>query len=368
MTIRYVIRPARIQTTPRLIKETLGAQRTLRWPGPSRRKPSILKDFFLVYPPIEETEEYAEIHSNQYNRRNIQQSNSLGLVTPNDDQRRLDLYRSARAFASSNKPEQRWILWHGGFPIPRTCYARDTRATPGQAYAREPGTLQRAGGTELQPRSEPTLGVEPTEQNVERQLPTYYGGWFGGDNTATRSNEIQRLLASRRGSSEASSNRLGVGQQHPDEQCQFIVRPLRHSQGQSYSLRSNETDYAAGREYIQEVYPKNHEYRVIIVRGEPLITLYKRRPEGLHFADAWNHTNGSSFVTVNHPDNDRLRHTDLYDRIRSFPLFKSLDLIGLDVMTAKRGYYAVIEVNLCPALTINNNLERIRAYALSHSF
>ena len=47
---------------------------------------------------------------------------------------------------------------------------------------------------------------------------------------------------------------------------------------------------------------------------------------------------------------------------------KSLDLIGLDVMTAKRGYYAVIEINLCPALTIDNNLERIRAYALSHSF
>lgn len=365
MSIRYIIRPAHIQTTPRLIKETLGAQRTLRWPGPSRRKPSILKDFFLVYPPINETEEYAEIRHNISIREQLDPHNFRG-YSQIDVLSRVDLYRGARAFASASKPEQRWILWHGGFPVPRTCYARDTRATPGQAYAREPGAIQRTRSTGVQPRSGSTVDLEPSEQNVERQLPTYQGGWFGGPDTAEAEEHLRGLLESRSSRSSTRNNirELDGG---PNIAPKYIVRPLRHSQGQSYSLRSNETDYEAGREYIQEVYPKNHEYRVIICRGEPLITLYKRRPEGLHFADAWNHTNGSSFVTVHNPDNDRLRHTDLYNRIRSFPLFKSLDLIGLDVMTAKRGLYAVIEVNLCPALTIDNNLERIRNHVLSHS-
>lgn len=285
MTFRFIIRPASIRTTPRLLKEALRAERTLRWPGPSRVKPSYQKDFFLTYPPIEELEEYAQSFGStaRWNRSNSRSIFREG--HSNLPQCSLDSYTSARTFASGTKPSQRRILSECGFPIPWT--------------------------------------------------------------SATRSNNTTSM----------GNNRLG-----------YIVRPLRHTRGQGWRLTSSPTDFEEGWEYIQEVYPKNHEYRVIAIRGEPLITLYKRRPEGLHYNQPWNHASGSSFVTVHNPNNDRLRHTDVYDRIKSTELFKSLDLIGLDIMIISHGQYVVTEVNLCPAITLEHNLQRIKAHVDSDSF
>ena len=145
----------------------------------------------------------------------------------------------------------------------------------------------------------------------------------------------------------------------------FIVRPLRHSQGRGWRIADNPADFTEGSEYVQAIYPKNHEYRIIAIRGEPLITLLKRIPDGLPRSQPWNHSNGSSFVTVTDPSNNRLRHTDLYDRIASTPLFKSIDLIGFDVMYRRNGEYALCEVNLCPALQISSNIEKVACYVRS---
>lgn len=149
----------------------------------------------------------------------------------------------------------------------------------------------------------------------------------------------------------------------------YIVRPLRHSGGQGYRLTDNPSDYEEGREYIQEVYPKNHEYRIIVVRGKPLFTLYKRRPETLTYDQPWNHANGSSFVTVGNPDNNRLRHTDVYERINNASrLLNNLDLVGIDVMYARRGEYVITEFNLCPAITLEHNLQKVVEHVNSDSF
>lgn len=145
----------------------------------------------------------------------------------------------------------------------------------------------------------------------------------------------------------------------------FIVRPLRHRAGQGWRLTENPTDFIEGEEYIQSVYPKNHEYRVIAIRGVPIITLLKRVPSETPRTLPWNHSCGSTFVTVTDPSNDRLRHTDVYDRIRSSNLFRHLDLIGLDVMYRRGNEYAVSEVNLCPALQITSNLEKVVRYVHS---
>jgi hypothetical protein len=145
----------------------------------------------------------------------------------------------------------------------------------------------------------------------------------------------------------------------------YIVRPLRHTQGRGWRTTDDPTDFIEGQEYIQAVYPKNHEYRVIAVRGEPLITLLKRVPEGFPRSQPWNHTNGSSFVTVTDPYLDRLRHCDIYDRIQSSPLLRSIDLAGIDIMYRREGEYAVAEVNLCPSLQIPTNLEKVARYVHS---
>lgn len=288
--VRFIIRPASIRTTPKLLKESLGAERTLRWPNNSRHRPSWLKDFFLTYPPIEELEEYAE--SIVSARRS---GNNTGIAQPTGNrdlpQSWMDNYSAARAFASATKPEQRRAIDSLGFPVPQT---------------------------------------STQHNNV----------WFGR--------------------SQLDSNQTN--------DRTYIVRPLRHTGGQGWRLTGSPTDFEAGREYIQEVYPKDHEYRIIAVRGEPLITLYKRRPEHLTFEQPWNHTNGSSFVTVHNPDNNRLRHTDIYTRIAATELFKSLDLIGLDIMLSRRNHYVITEVNLCPAITIPGNLQRIKDHVDHNSF
>lgn len=302
MPFRFIVRPQGILSTPTLLKQALGAQRTLRWPGPSHRKPSYLKDFFLTYPPIEELEEYAQMPPNQPSWNRLRNRNT---ESRRDDLLQIswmDSYRSARAFASASKPSQRRILSDAGFPVPRTSSSSEAR--------------------------------QATDNTIEAI-------WFGVDRSG-RDLELQ---------------------------LKYIVRPLRHSGGQGYRLTDNPSDYEEEREYIQEVYPKNHEYRIIVVRGKPLFTLYKRRPETLTYEQPWNHANGSSFVTVDNPDNNRLRHTDVYERINNASgLLNNLDLVGIDVMYARRDKYVITEFNLCPAITLEHNLQKVAEHVNSDSF
>ena len=309
MSIRFVIRPASILSTPRRLKEALHAERTLRYPGPSRQKPSLQKDFFLTYPRIEELEEYAQNLSNSpqsvlvptssHTSGNNSRSSNMGLLGENTVSRSiLDNYRTVYGFASVNKPEQRRILSEQGFPIPITA-------------------LRKVSGTP---------------------------GWYRGT-------ELSAMGSSSPVHSEVS----------------YIVRPLRHSQGRGWRLTSDPTDFHEGTEYIQEVYPKNYEYRVIAVRGKPLITLLKRNINNIPQDQPWNHANGSSFVTVQSQELNRLRRTNVYDLIEQSQLLKGIDLAGVDILYAGNGKYVVAEVNLCPSLQIETNLEEVARYVLSLS-
>lgn len=351
-TPRFIVRPPRIRTTPRLLKEALGASRTLRWPSPStaQHKPSYTKDFFLTYPPIEELEEYADNvrWSGQYTapselggyseRRDLHQSNRNQI---------LESYSLARAFASSSKPVQRRALHDAGFPVPRTAYTRNTGGTQSMSNAGGPGNLQ-SGRISFHnsPTTEPPLGLESSQPNVEPEQASaiLQSTWFGRSGPHLRGSGTNEIPC-----------------------ATYITRPLRHSQGRGYTLDSDAEHYEEGREYIQEVYPKNHEYRIISVRGEPLITLIKRRPEHLTAEQPWNHANGSYFVTVSDPSNNRLRHTNIYDLIRSSTLLKAIDLAGIDILYADRENYVVCEINLCPAITIESNLQRIKEHVHSSS-
>lgn len=301
MPVRFIIRPTSILSTPRRLKESLDARRTYRWPQVSRHKPSILKDFFLYYPPIEELEEYAENLPNSSHRfqpasipGNWVRSESVNLGSDSSTaislSPTLDSYTTVRAFASATKPAQRSLLRANGFPTPFTASSHEE--------------LERGG-----------LRTDQTEP----------------------------------------------------ESCAYIVRPLRHSQGRGWRLTNNPSDFQEGREYVQEVYPKNYEYRILAVRGTPLVTLLKRRPEHLTQDQPWNHANGSTFVTVTDENNNRLRHTNVYQLIEQSQLFKGIDLCGIDVMYSRRNDYAIAEVNLCPSLEIESNLQRISNHVLSLS-
>lgn len=267
---RYIIRPQGINKTPRLLKAALNATRTLRYPFVGLRRPDRLRDFFLVYPPAEQLENFNALTQTQ--REN---------------------YQRIREFCGSNKAIQRGLIEALSFPIPETYTSTNTELPPGVYIARP---LRHSSGRGYR---------------LIRGVPT---------NTTTT------------------------------EVSQYSIQEYEPS-----------TSWDPSCEYLQEFYPKNHEYRVLVSRGIPIITLLKRVPESLSNEAPWNHSQGSSFVTVNNIENNRLRHTDIYDLIGNNSFFHGVDLCGIDVMMSRNHEkpYVITEFNFCPSITIPDNLTRI---------
>ena len=141
----------------------------------------------------------------------------------------------------------------------------------------------------------------------------------------------------------------------------FIVRPLHHYGGRDYRVTQDHHDFNPQSEYISNFFPKNSEYRIIFVKGQPLITLLKHAPEGVSNELPWNHRNGGSFITVNNEKNNRLRHTSCLADLLKFPIIQNAHLCAVDILYRRR-QYAVLEINFCPSITIQDNLERIREH------
>jgi hypothetical protein len=160
-----------------------------------------------------------------------------------------------------------------------------------------------------------------------------------------------------------ASDQLGGPEPHSSN---FIVRPLRHSSGQRYRITTERNDFIEGEEYISRVFPKSFEYRIITCFGEVISTLLKVPPPGATPEQAWNHHQGSVFKTVNNPLNNRLRHTTVYEDCLRFPIIKAAHLCGIDVLLAKDPWrYVICELNFCPSLTIENNLNKVVNYVNS---
>jgi hypothetical protein len=255
MSIRYIIRPKHIWSTPNTLKRAFNAVRLLPYGRDTRygrRAPDWHRDFFLVYPPAD-------------------------MVTNADD-----TYRSIRAFCGGNKRDQRLHLSFQGIRVPAT------------------------------PSSDMANTYSPSTADPKR----------------------------------------------------YVVRPHRHSKGEGWRITEDPEDFNPATEYIQELYPKTHEYRILFVLGTPLITLYKRA-EGIPQDQPWNHAQGASFVTVNDYENNRLRHFDVYDRLKELDVIKSAHIVAADVLYAsKKNGYAVTELNFCPSITIPDNIERVKDHVL----
>lgn len=150
-----------------------------------------------------------------------------------------------------------------------------------------------------------------------------------------------------------------------EAQYPLIKRPLKHRGGLGFSYHADGSSlrFNPFEEYLQEAYSKTHEYRIIMVRGHVVVTLLKRVNEGASPLEPWNHSNGSTFITVHHRENNRLRFTPVYDIINSNQdFFKIFDICALDIMmntTVSLDDYRVCELNLCPSLRIEDNLRKV---------
>lgn len=150
---------------------------------------------------------------------------------------------------------------------------------------------------------------------------------------------------------------IGIHGEHFDGP--YVCRPLRHRGGHHFHVTD---EYSLSPEiYISALFPKKHEYRVIYCKGHKVATLYKRVPEGIGVDQPWNHTNGSYFVSVNQEDNDRLRHTNCYEKLSACSYIQHADLVAADILLDRERNYVVCELNFAPAITIPQTLESIRA-------
>lgn len=138
----------------------------------------------------------------------------------------------------------------------------------------------------------------------------------------------------------------------------FVVRPMHHMKGHHYRLTHDPGSFQTGSEYVSEVFRKTREYRVIFIKGNPLVVLRKKVPEGTDPEAPWNHATGSFFQTVNDVPACMLSRGDFFARMRDCPLVRDAHIVGVDVLWNKYGY-VVCEFNAAPALTIENNLQKV---------
>lgn len=244
MTIRYIIRPPSIRTTPRKLKEILGAERTVN-PRTTRRLGELdwVHDLFLYYPRL-----------------------------PNE----VTEYTTVREFMCNNKYEQRQYLH--------------------------------------------TYGVK-TPDDYESEL------------------------------------------------C--VVRPLRHRGGESFRIIENrDHSWNLMTEYISYLFPKVREYRIIFCKSVPLVTLSKVFPDrdtGSLLSSSstppcdvpWNHACGSRFITVQY-ERSYLRHSSVLQDLLNVPVVQHAHIVAADIMLNADHEYAVCELNFCPAITIESNLQTIK--------
>ena len=147
----------------------------------------------------------------------------------------------------------------------------------------------------------------------------------------------------------------------------FIVRPLHHFGGHNYRITDVANDYNPSTEYISPAFPKWREYRVVFVKGNPLVVLRKKPGPDAQPFEAWNHTNGSFFQTVIDRASSPLSATTFFTDAVTHPVLRDSHLIAVDVLVDRQHNYAVTEFNFSPALTIPANLEVIANAFARHS-
>lgn len=142
----------------------------------------------------------------------------------------------------------------------------------------------------------------------------------------------------------------------------YVVRPDRHSGGIGYRLTDNPSDFRAEDEYISVIFPKHAEYRLIFFFGK-FCCLYKKvvddnlkkQPEA-----AWNHAQGSNFVTINWEGSNISHHyPNFIQQLESIPYIQHSHLCGIDILWRSPNL-KVCEINFSPGITIDGTFEKLK--------
>lgn len=138
----------------------------------------------------------------------------------------------------------------------------------------------------------------------------------------------------------------------------YVVRPLRHERGEGFEISETlPPESRASTHYWRSLWERSCEYRVFFVRGEKVLVLLKRVPDGTSQRVPWN-VGISSFVTVHDSENDRLRHSKFYEKAQAFFKDFPFHFLCVDVLYRKQRH-RVVEVNFSPNISIQPNLDEL---------
>lgn len=128
---------------------------------------------------------------------------------------------------------------------------------------------------------------------------------------------------------------------------EFIVRPMHHEKGEGYRFTDDALDFDEGNEYITPVFPKTHEYRVVLVYGK--VAFIQRKEGGeLGPRDCWSNV---PFTLIRDHARLHLLHTDAIEKLQAIPVLSAAHIVGVDVLYDRASKdYRVCEVNTCPTL------------------
>ena len=145
----------------------------------------------------------------------------------------------------------------------------------------------------------------------------------------------------------------------------IICRPPTHQDGSDYRIVSNIEEIQMG-EYASKAFPKDSEFRIVYVLGEPLITIEKYlstletiEPDVAQIMP-WNEANKCMWRTIRN-DSNLLSHTDIHSRLAVLPIIQHSHIIGVDIMCAGHTW-VITEFNACPTLKVSNHLEQVSNY------
>ena len=143
----------------------------------------------------------------------------------------------------------------------------------------------------------------------------------------------------------------------------MVVRPLRHQGGAGWRISDHPNDYDPRTHYGAKLFPKTHEYRIIYVKGKPIIFLKKvKNDRNLQADQPWNHGN-THFSTVDRVDWPRSNlavHTRCFQLLDECSIIRNADYVGVDVLYNRNSHdWCVCEFNSCPGLTIEDNIKEV---------
>lgn len=139
----------------------------------------------------------------------------------------------------------------------------------------------------------------------------------------------------------------------------YISRPLRHSSGDGF-LFTNSLPQRHSDIYISPCIKKVKEFRVIYYRGQRVSTYLKTNPNGVPYNEPWNFSCGCIFHTITRPENDILKHINLYDTLDNCAYSKHLSLCAYDILLDEDNKPYVSEINLSPGISIPRTLSAIK--------